>query len=162
MWRWVLAWMKYLIHVSQILISRYSIVIDWWYPGHVFYRVKMLRWRILLIQVSLVLPILEFGCVLQDSALALGKVLLFVIIFTSTFPLLAQACLTGRIRAVSTLLDNDGVLRRRIPNHGCAFLDSAVCRTLRLAWFSILICCSWPSHRVKLYVNWLSRSVVET
>ena len=162
MWRWVLAWMQYLIHVSQILISWYFIVIDWWYPRHVFNGVKMLRWRILLVQVSQVLPILEFGCVLQDSALALRKVLLFFEVLTSTtFLLLAQASLTGRIRALSTLLDNHGMLWRWIPHHRCVFLDSAASRTLRLAWFCFSVCCSRPSHRVKLHINWLSRCVVE-
>ena len=64
----------------------------------------------LLTQVGLVLPILELRCVLQYPALALRKVLLFVVIPTATFPFLAQLCLTGRIRPEGALLYHAGML----------------------------------------------------
>ena len=90
----------------------------------------MLHRRVLLTQVSLVLPILELRCVLQYSALALGKVFLLVVIPTATFTLLAQLCLTGRIRAEGALLYHHGVLGRRIRH---VFLDPASRRAVRLA-----------------------------
>ena len=76
------------------------------------------------------LPILELRCVLQYPALALGKVLLFVVIPAATFTLLAQLCLTGRIRPESALFDHDGMLGRRIRH---VFLDPASRRAVRLA-----------------------------
>ena len=90
----------------------------------------MLHRRVLLTQVGLVQPILELRCVLQYSALALGKVLLLVVIPTATFALLAQLCLAGRIRPEGALLDYHGVLGRRIRH---VFLDPASCRAVRLA-----------------------------